>query len=342
MPDHDRRPPFSAEDLAAKAEAPPSVNGSCCPSEPVVADDCCSPPSALERAAVRQVACGPVSSLREVRAEILELGCDTPGCTAQRLGPPPAGALLSVRDVSVRYGTKVALEAVDLDVYQDRVTALIGPSGCGKTSLLSCLNRMTDLVPGCTVSGSIRFDGRDVATEQDTGWLRRSVGMVFQRPNPFPLSIRDNIWLPLKEHGCKHSELAARTEEVLTQVGLWNEVKERLDQPALSLSGGQQQRLCIARALTLRPRLLLMDEPCSALDPLSTEVIERLILDLRGTVSIVIVTHNLAQARRVADDVVVFWNHDDSGCVIEAGEAEAVFANPRQPDTVAYLSGLRG
>jgi len=242
----------------------------------------------------------------------------------------------------VRYGGKVALEHVDLDVYEDRVTALIGPSGCGKTSLLTCLNRMTDLVEGCTVTGAIRFAERDVGSERDPKWLRRNVGMVFQRPNPFPLSIRANLALPLKEHGCERSRLAERIEEVLSQVGLWKEVRDRLDAPALSLSGGQQQRLCIARALTLRPRLLLMDEPCSALDPLSTEVVERLILSLRGTVSIVIVTHNLAQARRVADDVVVFWNQDGSGCVIESGEAHEVFGSPRQPDTRAYLAGVRG
>ena len=143
--------------------------------------------------------------------------CSAPGCTAQRLGPPPSECLLSVRDLSVRYGSDVALEDVDLDVHEQRVTALIGPSGCGKTSLLTCLNRMTDLVPGCEVSGSIRFAGRDVGTGGDPFWLRRSVGMVFQRPNPFPLSIRDNLHLPLKEHGTGRADLADRTEEVLRQ-----------------------------------------------------------------------------------------------------------------------------
>ena len=319
MPERDLNP-F----VTPSTEAGGSESGDCCPPEP-----CSGDAAGNDRAA-------------GARAEVVSLTCDTPGCTAQRLGPPPADCLLSVRDLTVRYGSKVAIEDVDFDAFGDRVTALIGPSGCGKTRFLNCLNRMTALVPGCEVEGTIRFDGRDVTGEADTAWLRTQIGMVFQRPNPFPLSIRDNLYLPLKEHGCPKSELAGRAEEVLAQVGLWDEVHDRLSTPATSLSGGQQQRLCIARALTLRPRVLLMDEPCSALDPLSTEVIERLILELRGKVAIVIVTHNLAQARRVADDVCVFWNHDDSGCVIESGEARSVFENPRQPDTVAYLAGLRG
>ena len=286
--------------------------------------------------------CGPAPAAGPERAPILDLSIEAPGCCAQRLGAAPASTLLSVRDLAVSYAGKPALEEVDVDIHEGRVTALIGPSGCGKTSFLYSLNRMSDLVPGCEVSGSIRFDGRDVATESDTGWLRREVGMVFQKPNPFPLSIRANLHLPLKEHGCPRRELDDRAEQVLRGVGLWDEVADRLDRPALALSGGQQQRLCLARALTLEPRLLLMDEPCSALDPLSTEVIERLITTLRGDYTIVIVTHNLAQAHRVADDVVVFWNHDDSGCVIESGEAAAVFENPQAPDTVAYLAGRRG
>ena len=285
---------------------------------------------------------GDVRAVEQPRAEVLEACCKTPGCNAQRLGPPPATCLLSARDLSVSYSGRTVLEDVDLDVLEGRVTALIGPSGCGKTSFLFCLNRLTDLVPGCCFSGSLRFDGQQIGGDIDVGWLRRNVGMVFQRPNPFPTSIRQNLWLPLREHGCPAGELHVRTEEVLRQVGLWEEVSDRLDAPAPALSGGQQQRLCIARALTLRPRLLLMDEPCSALDPLSTEVVERLILGLRGAVSIVIVTHNLAQARRVADDVAVFWCHDESGCVIESGSVEKVFEHPTQPDTIAYLTGARG
>ncbi len=264
------------------------------------------------------------------------------GCDAQRLGEPAPDALLSVRDLSVRYDGKLALENVDLDVRAGGVTALIGPSGCGKTSFLFCLNRMSGLVPGCRVEGRILFDGREVDEGVDESWLRRHVGMVFQRPNPFPVSIRQNLWLPLREHGCPRGELDARTEEVLRRVGLWDEVADRLNGSALALSGGQQQRLCLARALTLRPRLLLMDEPCSALDPLATEVIERLIAELRGTVTIAIVTHNLAQARRLADDVAVFWCYGGSGCVIESGRADDVFKAPRQRETADYLAGVRG
>jgi len=166
--------------------------------------------------------------------------------------------------------------------------------------------------------------------------------MVFQRPNPFPISIRDNLRLPLREHGCPRSELDDRVRTGLEKVGLWKEVESRLREPALALSGGQQQRLCIARALMLRPRVLLMDEPCSALDPLATETIEKLIDEVRGSLAIVIVTHNLAQARRIADDVAVFWNADGSGCVIDSGDAIDVFANPKTADTRAYLAGLRG
>lgn len=269
--------------------------------------------------------------------------CCYEACQSQRLPEPAPDAFLAVRGLSVRYPGRLALEGVDLDVRRGRVTALIGPSGCGKTSFLFALNRMSDLVGGCRVDGRILFQGRDVLDPAcDLAWLRRNVGMVFQKPNLFPLSIRKNLALPLLEHGCPRGEVDARATAVLRQVGLWDEVADRLDAPALSLSGGQQQRLCIARALTLRPRLLLMDEPCSALDPISTDVIERLIQRMRGEYTIVIVTHNLPQARRIADDVAVFWCHDESGCVIESGEAHTVFETPRAPDTVAYVAGQRG
>ena len=287
-------------------------------------------------AARRRRAARPV-----LRADVIG-ACDSDGCTAQRLGDPPPGAVLSVRDLSVSYGGRVVLEDVDLDILEDRVTALIGPSGCGKTSFLFALNRLSDMVGGCEVTGRVRFAGTVLGDVPDVGWLRRNIGMVFQRPNPFPVSIRDNLKLPLREHGCSRSEVDDRVRQGLEMVGLWKEVETRLGDSALALSGGQQQRLCIARALTLRPRLLLMDEPCSALDPLATETIEGLIETIRDDLGIVIVTHNLAQARRVADDVAVFWNQDGSGCVIESGAAESVFESPQQPDTVAYLAGLRG
>jgi phosphate transport system ATP-binding protein len=275
------------------------------------------------------------------RADVIG-ACDRNGCTARRLGAAPPGAVLSVRDLCVAYEGRVVLEDVDLDVLEDRVTALLGPSGCGKTSFLFALNRLSELVAGCEVTGRVRFAGRDLGDVPDVGWLRRNIGMVFQRPNPFPISIRDNLRLPLREHGCARSEVDDRVRAGLEMVGLWREVESRLGDSALALSGGQQQRLCIARALTLRPRLLLMDEPCSALDPLATETIEGLIDEIREDLGIVIVTHKLAQARRVADDVAVFWNQDGSGCVIESGDAASLFANPQQPDTVAYLAGLRG
>ncbi len=269
--------------------------------------------------------------------------CCFDACQSQRLPDPEGDAFLAVRDLEVSYHGKTVLESVDIDIQRGQVTALIGPSGCGKTSFLYTLNRMSDLIEGCKVKGRIRFDGQEInGSEIDIGWLRTNVGMVFQKPNLFPLSISKNLHLPLREHGCPSNQLAARSEEVLREVGLWGEVSDRLDSPALALSGGQQQRLCIARALTLRPKLLLMDEPCSALDPISTAVIEELILEMRGEYSIVIVTHNLAQAQRIADDVAVFWCHDDSGCVIESGKAKDVFAAPRQPDTQAYLAGQRG
>lgn len=264
------------------------------------------------------------------------------GCTSRHLGDPPAEAVLSIRGLCVAYDGRVVIDQVDLDVLEGRVTALIGPSGCGKTSLLLAVNRLSDLVPGCMVTGRMRFAGIDLATAPNPRWLRRNIGMVFQRPNPFPISIRENLRLPLREHGCPRSELDDRVRGGLERVGLWSEVSSRLGESALRLSGGQQQRLCLARALTLEPRLLLMDEPCSALDPLAAERIESLIGELRGEHSIVIVTHNLAQARRVADDVAVCWSQGGSGCVIESGIAERVFANPQQPDTAAYLKGLRG
>lgn len=252
--------------------------------------------------------------------------------------------LLTVRDLMIRYGAKTVVQDVSLDIPQGRVTALVGPSGCGKSSFLNCLNRMTDLIPGCEVQGEIRFDGQDIHDPRtDVVTLRRRIGMIFQRPAPFPLSIRQNLYLPLRESGCNNKrELQAVSERVLREVGLWDEVANRLDKPALTLSGGQQQRLCLARALTLRPQLLLLDEPCSSLDPISTELIEKLLLLMRGQYTILIVTHNLAQARRLADEVALFWVRDGIGRLIEHGPTQAMFDSPRDPDTKAYFLGLRG
>jgi len=229
-------------------------------------------------------------------------------------------------------------------VTQGSITALVGPSGSGKTTFLTCLNRLTDLIGVCRVTGAIRFGNLDVLSPTiDILRLRRRIGMIFQKPNPFPFSIRKNLVLPLKEHGmtnAKHTD--SLVQESLIRVGLWEEVRDRLDSPALSLSGGQQQRLCIARALILAPEVLLMDEPCSALDPLSSGVIEDLITSLRAHYTIIIVTHNLAQARRVADHVALFWVQDGIGQLIETQSTFEFFHNPQHDLTKAYLDGVRG
>jgi len=273
------------------------------------------------------------------------------GAAAYTVGPLQAGPpccdpspIIEVRELSVRYGRHGALEDVSLDLHRGCVTALIGPSGCGKTSLLSALNRITDLIPGCTVTGSIRFDGQDVRDPGlDLRHLRRRMGMVFQKPAPFPVSVRRNLTLPVIEHGVvPRARLDEHIERVLVDVGLWDEVKDRLDQPALALSGGQQQRLCIARALALDPQVLLMDEPCSALDPIAAGVVEDLIVALRGRFTIVIVTHNLAQARRLASYAALFWLRDRSGRLVEFGRCRQLFEAPVDPLTAAYVQGARG
>lgn len=258
-----------------------------------------------------------------------------------RVNPAP---LIDVDSLSLYYGARPAFCDVSLSIGTGNITALVGPSGCGKTSFLTALNRLTDLIPGCRVTGRIRMGTLDVlAPQTDVIRLRRLVGMIFQKPNPFPLSIRKNLVFPLREHGFRDREQIARTiETVLQDVGLWDEVKDRLDSPALALSGGQQQRLCIARALALSPTVLLMDEPCSALDPLSSGVVEDLIVSLRGRYTILIVTHNLAQARRIADDAALFWVQNGAGQLIETGTAKQLFEEPRDPLTAAYVSGIRG
>lgn len=251
---------------------------------------------------------------------------------------------IEVERLSLHYGQTPAFHDVTLAINQGCITALVGPSGCGKTSFLSSLNRLTDLIPECRLSGRIRLDGLDVlAPGTDVIHLRRRVGMIFQKPNPFPLTIRKNLEFPLREHGLRDRErLSSTIETGLRDVGLWDEVKDRLDSPALALSGGQQQRLCMARALVLSPDVLLMDEPCSALDPLSSGVVEDLIVSLRGRYTVLIVTHNLAQARRIADYAAFFWVQDGAGQLIETGTAKQLFEEPRAPLTVAYISGMRG
>lgn len=253
-------------------------------------------------------------------------------------------AVLQTHKLSLAYGTHYALREVSIGFAARSVTAIIGPSGCGKSSLLMSLNRLTDLVSDCRIEGCVCFHSisvHDAAT--DLIALRRRVGMIFQKPHPFPLSIRRNLELPLLERGVRHrAEQDAIIEQVLTEVGLWQEVRDRLHGSALALSGGQQQRLCIARALTLEPEVLLMDEPCSALDPISGAVIEELILRLKTRYTLAIVTHNLAQARRISDYCAAFWTHEGSGRLIEFNRTDALFGAPNEPLVAAYIDGRRG
>lgn len=247
---------------------------------------------------------------------------------------------IEVRNLSVSYGGRVVLEDVTLAMPAGRITAIVGPSGCGKSSLLMCLNRLTDLTPGCRVTGAARVGGASIFDPAvDVVALRRRVGMIFQKPTPFPMSIRRNLELPLAEHGVPRDRRGPRCEQALREVGLWDEVKDRLRQSALTLSGGQQQRLCLARALALRPEVLLLDEPCGALDPLSAAAVEELLTRLRGRHTLVVVTHNLGQARRLADQAAFFWNAGAAGRLVESGPAATVFAAPREPLTAAYLRG---
>lgn len=252
--------------------------------------------------------------------------------------------MIRTEALSVHYGAFTAVRNASLSVRQGSITAIVGPSGCGKSSFLSALNRLTDLIPTAHITGKVTINCCDIRDNcRSAAELRRCVGMIFQKPNPFPMSIRKNIQLALREHGTRNrAELDSITERVLKDVGLWDEVSDRLDSPALQLSGGQQQRLCIARALALEPQVLLMDEPCSALDPIASAKVESLITSLRGRYTIVIVTHNLAQARRIADDVAVFWVNDGAGEIIEQGPAQTVFETPSHAAASAYLAGTCG
>ncbi|MGH8529679.1 MAG: phosphate ABC transporter ATP-binding protein [Nevskiales bacterium] len=251
---------------------------------------------------------------------------------------------LQVRDLGLAYRGRWAFRNVSLDIPQNRITALIGPSGCGKTSFLTALNRLSDLVPGCAVEGQMLFCCEDIRNWRgDVTPLRRRIGMIFQKPNPFPLSIRRNIELALIDLGIRvRSRREDIIERVLREVGLWDEVRDRLHTAAQSLSGGQQQRLCIARALALEPDVLLMDEPCSALDPISSAVVEELILRLKTRYTMVVVTHNLQQARRIADQTGVFWTEDGIGKLVEYGPTHQVFTAARDARAAAYVDGRRG
>lgn len=252
--------------------------------------------------------------------------------------------MIRTESLCVRYRQQLAVRDVSIEVPQGEIMAIIGPSGCGKSSFLAALNRMTDLIPGASIDGRVYVDCCDIHDrERSPVELRKCVGMIFQTPNPFPMSIRRNMVLSLREHGVRDRMTAEKImTESLKDVGLWEEVKDRLDSPAVELSGGQQQRLCIARAIALRPQVLLMDEPCSALDPIASETVESLIGRLRGRYTIVIVTHNLAQAKRIADRVAVFWLREGAGEVIEQGSAERIFNHPTNPTAAAYFNGLQG
>ncbi|OKH34808.1 phosphate ABC transporter ATP-binding protein [Nostoc calcicola FACHB-389] len=252
--------------------------------------------------------------------------------------------LIQIENLTLQYAQKTALTNVNLAVNAGEILALVGPSGCGKTSLLSCLNRLSDMIPKCRVRGRIRIGSLEVLNSKiNVIALRRQVGMIFQKPNPFPFSIWQNLELPLREHGIRDRyQIDTIIETSLQDVGLWDEVKDRLQSSALALSGGQQQRLCIARALALQPEVLLLDEPCSALDPISSNVVEDLIISLRQRYTLLIVTHNLAQAKRIADRVALFWVQDGIGQLIESGTVEQVFNHPQHPLTVAYVTGARG
>jgi phosphate transport system ATP-binding protein len=247
---------------------------------------------------------------------------------------------MAVEDVSISYGLKPAVKSVSLPVRQGEVLALIGPSGCGKTTLLRSLNRLTELTRGASLQGRITLDGVDITTIEPT-LLRRRVTMVFQQPNPFPMSVFDNIAYVLREMGSRRPRkraLEGPVLDALDRAGLLEEVRGNLDHPALRLSGGQQQRLCIARALAVQPEVLLLDEPCSALDPQSTQVIEDLIVRLRDEVAVVIVTHNLQQAYRIADNVAFMY----LGELVEYGTLGSVFGSPHQQRTKDYISGAFG
>lgn len=260
--------------------------------------------------------------------------------TAYHVRQSPEGAALEIRDFNLWYSEKQALFDNTLDIQKGQVTAMIGPSGCGKSTLLRSLNRMNDLVDGLRIEGRITVDGFDIyGPGVDVIALRKRMGMVFQKPNPFAMSIYDNITYPLRVDGVtKRAILDETVERALQQAALWGEVKDRLQESALSLSGGQQQRLCIARAVAADPEVLLMDEPCSALDPIATARIEELIDELKGTYTIVIVTHSMAQAARVSDNTAFMY----LGRLIEYGDTDTIFTNPKKTRTNDYVTGRFG
>ena len=259
---------------------------------------------------------------------------------AEKIISSEIGKFIS-RNVDVYYGDKQALFGIDIDIMENKVTSLIGPSGCGKSTFLRCLNRMNDVIDICRMEGKISLDGQDIyADEIDVVELRARVGMVFQKPNPFPKSIYENIVYGPRIHGMIENKTDADeiVETSLKRAGLWNEVKDRLTSPGTGLSGGQQQRLCIARAIAVNPEVILMDEPCSALDPIATAIIEELIDELKENYTIVIVTHSMQQAARVSQKTAFFH----LGKIIEFGDTDQIFTNPSNQQTQDYITGRYG
>lgn len=246
---------------------------------------------------------------------------------------------ISIRNVDLYYGQFHALKNINLNVTAGQITAFIGPSGCGKSTLLKSINRMNDLVEGCKITGQFLLDNEDIYGKMDVNVLRRRVGMVFQKPNPFPMSVYDNVAYGPRTHGIRsRSDLDKIVEESLKKAAIWDELKDRLKKSALGLSGGQQQRLCIARALAVEPEVLLMDEPTSALDPISTSKIEELAMSLKEKYTIVMVTHNMQQAARISDKTAFFL----LGEIIEFGDTEQIFGMPKNKKTEEYITGRFG
>ncbi|MCR8744066.1 phosphate ABC transporter ATP-binding protein PstB [Romboutsia lituseburensis] len=246
---------------------------------------------------------------------------------------------ISVKNLELYYGDNKALKGIDIDIDENEVTAFIGPSGCGKSTFLRTLNRMNDLIDNVKIKGEIKIDGDDIYKSDDVIKLRTKVGMVFQKPNPFPMSIYDNVAYGPKVHGIKDkTTLDKIVQESLEDAAIWNEVKDRLKTSALGLSGGQQQRICIARAIAMKPEVILMDEPTSALDPISTLKVEELIQEMKGKYTIVIVTHNMQQAARISDKTAFFL----SGELVEFDDTKTIFTNPKDSRTEDYITGRFG
>ncbi|WP_419052793.1 phosphate ABC transporter ATP-binding protein PstB [Collinsella stercoris] len=273
------------------------------------------------------------ASVREMGAAFAQVGLEAEG-------PQPAHATrLAVSHVNLYYGDHHALKDVSIEIPEREITSFIGPSGCGKSTLLRCFNRMNDYVKDCRIEGSITLDGQDIYADFNTTLLRQRVGMVFQHPNPFPMSIYDNVAYGPRGMGIKsRSELDDLVEESLRRAALWDEVKDKLKASGLSLSGGQQQRLCIARAIAVKPEVLLMDEPTSALDPISTVQVEQLAMELKRDYTLVVVTHNMQQAARISDSVAFFL----LGELVEHGPTAQIFKAPRDRRTEDYLTGRFG